>query len=142
GFNVAVRLLSAPFDGAQGAAERFSRGLMIVVVFGVLFAVPVLNARHFSSFGITPGVYAVLEPGLGEVTRSMAGSAGALARAVLLCAVLYLLSAVVELLRLGTVFKEESAPALGVAEESLAIRGQGGELPGGPGGRHALGLLS
>jgi len=142
GFIVAVRLVSAPFDGAQGAAERFSRGLMIVVVFGVLFAAPVLNARHFPSFGITPGVYAVLEPGLGEVTRSMAGNAGSLARAVLLCAVLYLMGAVVELLRLGTVFKEESAPALGVAEESLAIRPQGSELTVAQVGRYAFGLLS
>jgi hypothetical protein len=116
GLLLAVRLASAPFDGAQGAGERMARGFAVAAL-AVVIAVPLMSMKRFPSFGFTPEVFAQLAPGM-QASRGLIDNGSDLARAVLLCALFYLLSAALELVRLRTVFPEESAPALGIGDDS------------------------
>jgi hypothetical protein len=121
-----VRFVAALHD-AQGAGERISRGFLTLMFFMVVLMFPIGMAKRFPAFGYSPEVFARLQPDLGAF-RGMIDKGSDLAKAVLLAALLYLVAAAMDLIRLRMVYRDTSAPGVSVADGTLALRAEGREL--------------
>jgi len=141
GLVLLVRLVAAVHDGGRGAGERIVRGFLILVLFLFLILPPVLAIRRFPAFGYSPEVYAQLKDGLAHF-EGLIRNGGNLARTVVLAALFYLLSSLVELVRLRTITRETSAPGLAVAGGTLALHADGRQLTLAPLSDYAGGLLA
>ena len=129
GVLLAVRLASAPFAGARGAAERIINGFMGVALFALFVVPPIMSINAFPVFGITPEVHADLKLEFPDwKSTSTNSNAGNLSRWAVLAALAYLLGAVAGLRHLGRVSRDTSAPALDFDAAGLIIRASGKEL--------------